>query len=288
MATMKAIKKRITSVNSTKKIMKAMNLVATSNLQKAKNRLEYIRPLSDDLQKVMDGVKASMDSSDDIPLCKVREVKNVAYIVLTGDRGLCGSFNANVSKEAYAFIESKSGKQEKIFAVGRKGMDFLRRRGKNIEQRYPAASMATDFADAELLGSHVISLFLSGEVDEVHVVYTRFINTLTHTPKVVTLLPFNADSGGEAEGSPAVMTFDPDPATFVEHAIPMYVNLTIYGAMLESAVCEYASRMTSMDSATRNATEIIEKLTLDYNRERQSKITQELIEIVTGANAVNN
>ena len=288
MATMKAIKKRITSVNSTKKIMKAMNLVATSNLQKAKSRLEYIRPLSNDLQNVMDSVKASLDSGDEILFCKAREVKNIAYIVLTGDRGLCGSFNANVSKEAFTFIESKSDKHEKIFAVGRKGTDFFRRRGKNIEQRYPAASVTTAYSEAEQLGSQVIGLFLSGEVDEVHIVFTRFVNTLTHIPKIVKLLPFSAESSAEAKNATAIMSFDPDPATFTEYAIPMYVNLTIYSAMLESAVCEYASRMTSMDSATRNATEIIENLTLEYNRERQGKITQELIEIVTGANAVNN
>ena len=286
MATMKAIKKRISSVNSTKKIMKAMNLVATSRLQKAKARLEHIRPLSDSLNQVMDSIKASMDNDDEIAFCKEREVKSIAYILFTSDRGLCGSYNANVSKEALALIEANGGKPEKLITVGKKGWEYFRRREKNIVSRHPAASELAAFSDAELLGSQAIRMFLSGEADEVYVVHTHFETILTHVPRVVKLLPFKHESTDDKGGSSHVMTFDPDPATFMENAIPMYVNLSIFGAMIESAVCEQASRMTSMDAATRNATEIIEDLTLEYNRVRQSKITQELIEIVTGANAV--
>ena len=289
MATMKAIKKRISSVNNTKKIMKAMNLVATSNLQKAKTRLEHVRPLTEDLKGIMDNVKAGMETDDEIAFCEEREVKSIAYIILTSDRGLCGGFNANVSKESLALIESNSGKEESIIAVGKKGLEYFSRRGKNIVHKCPAPSLVTTSGDAEDLGQRATNMFLSGEVDEVYLVYTRFRTVLSHDPCIVRLLPFKADDvdkKADTAGFNTLMSFDPDPATFMENAIPMYLNLTIFGAMVESAVCEYASRMTSMDSATRNATEIIENLTLEYNRVRQSKITQELIEIVTGANAV--
>jgi len=266
--------------------MKAMNLVATSKLQKARVRLDHVRPLYTNLMQVISSIQVGLDDDDEIAFCQEREVKKIVYIVMTSDRGLCGSFNANVSKEALALIESNKDKKEKIIAVGRKGGDYFARRGKTIEHRFPASSESTSFADAEALGRRVADMFLSGEADEVYIVNTRFETVLTHVPNVTKLLPFKYTGDKKSSGSSLSMTFDPDPATFVEHAIPMFLNISIFAAMLESAVCEQASRMTSMDSATRNATEIIENLTLEFNRVRQSKITQELIEIVTGANAV--
>jgi len=283
---MRTIKKRINSVKNTKKIMKAMNLVATSKLQKARSRLENVRTLSVSMKELMDSVRACLDDNDEIAFCEEREVKNIAYIVLTSDRGLCGSFNANASKEAMALIESNRDKNEQIIAVGKKGWEYLMRRGKNIVHRTPAASEITNYSEAEVLGARVAQMFLSGEVDEVYIVTTRFHTILSHVPDIIRLLPFKAKSSGEETAVSHYMSFDPDPKTFVENAIPMYLQISIFSAMLESAVCEQASRMTSMDSATRNATEIIEKLTLEFNRVRQSKITQEIIEIVTGANAV--
>jgi len=285
MSTMKAIKKRISSVNNTKKIMKAMNLVAASKLQKAKARLDHIRPLFDNLQHVMDSVKAGVSPEHEIAYAQEREVKSIAYIVLTSDRGLCGGFNTNVSKEALAFIEANRGKQAKIIAVGSKGGEYFRRRNKTIVHKCAAASEATSYADAELLGSRMADMYISGEADEVYLIYTHFQSILAHVPHILRLLPFKAQTENKA-GSPSMMTYDPDASTFFEHAVPMYLNISIYGAMMESAVCEQANRMTSMDAATRNATEIIDDLTLEYNRKRQGMITQEITEIVTGANAL--
>jgi len=283
---MKAIKKRISSVNNTKKIMKAMNLVAASKLQKAKSRLDHIRPLFDNLQHVMDNIKAGIDSGVDITFADDREIKTIAYVVLTSDRGLCGGFNTNISKEAYAFVEANKDKKEKIIAVGSKGWEYFRRRNKSIAFRSVAASEATSFADAEILGDRIARMYTSGEADEVYLIYTHFESVLAHIPYIVRLLPFKAQS--EDKGPVAVpMSYDPDAGTFFAHAVPMYLNISIYGAMMESAVCEQASRMTSMDSATRNATDIIDDLTLEYNRKRQGLITQEITEIVTGANALN-
>ena len=286
MASMKAIKKRISSVNNTKKIMKAMNLVAASKLQKAKARLDDIRPMYSDIKTVMENIRAGVGDDVEIPFAETREVKSIAYIVLTSDRGLCGSFNATVSKEAFAYVEANKDKDEKIIAVGTKGWDYFRRRGKKIVLRCEGASEASEFTDAEALGHKIAQMYIDGEVDEVYIIYTHFESVLTHIPYIEKLLPLKMASPRSDTNSKVLsMSYDPDIMTFIKHAVPMYLNITIFGAMMESAVCEQASRMTSMDSATRNATDIIDDLTLEYNRKRQSMITQEITEIVSGANA---
>jgi len=286
MASMKAIKKRITSVNNTKKIMKAMNLVAASKLQKAKARLDDIRPMYTDIKEVMAHIRSGVSDDMDIPFAEKREVKNIAYIMLTSDRGLCGGFNATVSKEGYAFVEAHKDKAAKIIAVGSKGWDYFRRRGKDIVFRCEAASEATSFTDAEVLSNLVAKMYKEGEVDEVYIIYTHFESVLTHIPYIEKLLPLKMAESEDFDAGSFVMSYDPDITTFIENAVPMYLNITIFGAMMESAVCEQASRMTSMDSATRNASDIIDALTLDYNRKRQGMITQEITEIVSGANAI--
>ena len=286
MATMKAIKKRISSVNNTKKIMKAMDLVAASKLQKARSRLDDVLPLYDNIKLVMDGIKASVRAGDEIAFAEERDVKSIAYIVLTSDRGLCGGYNVNVAKEALACINANEGKQEKILSIGSKGAEYFRRRDKNVIYKSTGASEAMAFEDAELLGERVASMYKSGEIDEAYIIYTHFESILTHSPCIEKLLPIRTEPDESGEQEPIEMSYDPDIGTFISYAVPMYLNVTIYGAMMESAVCEYASRMTSMDSATRNATEIIEDLTLDYNRKRQGLITQEITEIVSGANAL--
>ena len=302
MATMKAIKKRISSVSNTQKIMKAMDLVAASKLQKAKARMDDVKPLFQNIGEFMESVKAGIGNDDEeVAFCDEREVKSIAYIVLTSDRGLCGGYNTNVSKEALNLIDANPGKEEKIIAIGSKGMEYLRRRNKNIAHKYPGATEDTPYETAELIGGLVASMYTTGEIDEAYLIYTRFESILSHSPNVEKLLPIRADkddkaaggeSGGDGEageggtGTSKEMTYEPDIATFVSYAVPMYLNTSVFGAMMESAVCEYASRMTSMDSATRNAEEIIEDLTLEYNQKRQGLITQEITEIVSGANAI--
>ena len=286
MASMKAIKKRLTSVNNTKKIMKAMNLVAASKLQKAKSRLDDIRPMYNDIKKVMENIRAGVSDDMNVPFAEEREVKSVACIILTSDRGLCGGFNATVSKEALAYVEALKDKNVKIIAVGSKGWDYFRRRGKEIVHRFDAASEATAFSDAEALGYLVADMYSNEEVDEVYIMYTHFESVLTHIPYIERLLPLRMASSEDFDAGAFTMSYDPDIRTFIEHVVPMYLNMTIFGAMMESAVCEQASRMTSMDSATRNATDIIDDLTLEYNRKRQGMITQEITEIVSGANAL--
>ena len=269
-----------------KKIMKAMDLVAASKLQKAKTRLENVLPLYDNIKEVMEGIKASVSKDDEIAFAENREVKCIAYIVLTSDRGLCGGYNVNVAKEALAYVKTNGDKQEKIIAIGAKGSEYFRRRGKKVVYKCPGASEATTFENAEFIGNMVASMYKSGEADEVYIVYTHFESILSHSPRIEKLLPIRAEAGDDGDVGTVEMSYDPDVGTFISYAVPMYLNVTIYGAMMESAVCEYASRMTSMDSATRNATDIIEDLTLEFNRKRQGMITQEITEIVSGANAL--
>jgi len=280
MPSMKAIKRRITSVNSTQQIMKAMDLVAAAKLQKAKERLDYVRPLYSNIKTVMDGIQAGEGEFDNIYIEK-REVKNAAYLLITSDRGLCGGYNINVAKEALAFINSVPDVKEKVITVGSKGYEYLRRRGKNIIQRYSSMSESTPYEDAERIGSLLVSMYTSGEVDEVYLAYTHFESILAHEPRITKVLPVGA--GSDDTGGADLMNYEPDVETFMTYAIPMYLNTFIYGAMVESAVCEHASRMTSMDAATRNAEEIIDDLTLLFNRKRQGQITQEITEIVSGA-----
>jgi F-type H+-transporting ATPase subunit gamma len=319
--------------------MKAMDLVAAAKLQKAKSRLDVVRPLFNNIKRVMEEIRSSDSGEVDNAFISQREVKNIAYVVVTSDRGLCGSYNAAVSKEAYTFISTNNtaGKNEKIIAVGSKGSDYLQRRGKKVVKKYPSASEATPFEEVQTLGEMIISMYTSGEIDEVYVVYTHFESILTHVPYITKLLPVGTSSninyasvssdedGGERESKSAgtgavtgvgtgsahgdgegggaakqpadsdsgttgssveMMEYEPDINTFMTYAIPQYVNTYIYGAMVESAVCEQSSRMTSMDAATRNASEIIDDLTLLYNRKRQGLITQEITEIVGGANTL--
>ena len=266
--------------------MKAMDLVAASKLQKARMRLENVLPLYENIKLVMEGIKASVCFGDEVAFAEEREVKCIAYIVLTSDRGLCGGYNVNAAKEAMACIHENKGKKEKIIAIGSKGSEYFRRRGKNVVFKNAGPSEATTFEYAELIGDIVATMYKSGEIDEVYLIYTHFESILTHSPQVEKLLPLRTGASDEGGAGVVEMSYDPDVGTFISYAVPMYLNVTIYGAMMESAVCEYASRMTSMDSATRNATEIIEDLTLEYNRKRQGLITQEITEIVSGANAL--
>jgi F-type H+-transporting ATPase subunit gamma len=285
MASMKNIKRRIGSVNNTQKIMKAMNLVAASKLQKARGRLAEVRPMYEGVKDVMESIKKA-EKPEGLPFTDKREVKNAAYIVMTSDRGLCGGFNLNVSKEGLAHIKANKKAKEKIIAVGTKGFEYFRRRRKEVVERCMGPSETSVYENAEAIGSKVVSMYLAGEVDEVYIVYTRFETILSHIPRVERLLPLEPAEDDAEPSANEYMTYDPDFAGFIEYATPMYINMSIFGAMMESVVCEQAARMTSMDAATRNAGEILDDLTLEYNRKRQGMITQEITEIVSGANAL--
>ncbi len=286
MASMRDVKRRIKSVNSTQKITKAMNLVAASKLQKAKLRQQETKPYFNQTQKVIASV---VNNSKGIthPFLVEREGKKCAVILLTSDRGLCGGYNSNISKEAFHFIEDRE--DSSLIIVGTKGRDYFKRRNKNILESFTGISESPHYGDAATIGQIVLDLYTKGEVDEVHIAYSEFESTISHIPKITRLLPVDTTEFEEEESTSSaqsLMRYEPGEEEVLNFLIPKYINTVIYGALVESATCEQAARMTSMDSATDNADGMISSLNLIYNRARQSAITQEINEIVSGANAL--
>ena len=299
MPSMKAIKRRITSVKNTKQIMKAMNLVAASKVQKFKTKMEAVRPMFHESADFLaggidahDGVESVYLSSNalagasGVSSDSSSSDRKVAYIVITGERGLCGSYNANIFKAALTHMESKN---ERIIAVGARCKEFFVRRGKTIVGNHAGVLENVPYSVAEEVAQSLVAMFTSEDpevkVDEIYIAYTKFETLLSHEASVVKLLPFDPSSSS-GSGQKKEIIYEPDIDTYLRKAVPVYLAMFIYGAMLESSVCEQASRMTSMDAAARNADEIVDNLTLQYNRQRQGAITQEISEIVGGANAI--
>ena len=283
MASMRDIKRRIKSVNSTQQITKAMNLVASSKLTKARNRLEDTRPFFRQTQRVISGVVRGSEGITH-PYLEQRAVGRTAVIVITGDRGLCGGYNANVCKEAMRVANSK--KNSTFITLGNKAREYFKHRGANIRESYKGFSEKPSYSDALEVGRKALGMFRTGEVDEVYLVYTEFISTIASEPKAIKLLPIDINEFETDLPNNTLTIYEPDEEAVLEYVIPKYVNTVIFGAMVESAVCELGARMTAMDSATENATEMIDDLNLLYNRVRQGAITQELTEIVSGSSAL--
>jgi len=278
MPSKKTIKRRIKSVTATKQIVKAMDLVAKTKLQKIKAKLDAARPFYRESVRML-GSLMTCEKAMENPLFMPREVRNTAYIVITSDRGLCGSHNSMVSEQAYSHL--KGGTTEKLYIIGVKGRDYFRRRGRRIVQTYPEVTDASILEDAIKIRDLLVSLYTSGEADEVYVAYAKFESALSHTPSLERVLPLTAHV--ENKNMSDEMGFEPEMDPFLEHAVPEYLNAQILGMLLESVSCEQAARVMSMNAATKNASEIIDDLVLLFNRKRQSLITQELTEIVAGA-----
>jgi F-type H+-transporting ATPase subunit gamma len=277
MASMRAIKRRIRSVAGTQQITKAMNLVAASKLQRAAAKLESARPFFREFKILAESAMAGSQSTN--PYMAKKPGSKLCVIVITGDRGLAGGYNINVCKAAMALLDGK--KDERLITVGVKGRDYFRRRRKKITRTYSGFSELPFYEDAQEIAMVALDLFDAGEADEVHVAYTQFASTLNHIPVTEMLLPLKPPAGGGA------MDFEPGEEAFVNYLIPQHISTQVYGAMLESSACEQSARMAGMDSATKNSSDLIQKLTLSYNRARQDAITQELTEIVSGANALD-
>lgn len=280
MASLKTIKYRRSSVTTTRQIMKAMNMVATAKFQKTKKRLEQARPLFLESQRIIANLQYDENDQNNV-FVKARPVKSSVYVVITSDRGFCGSYNSNIAMKALSAMSA--AKNGKIISVGLKGCDFFSRRQKQILCHYRQMSETALYEDAQMIGNQITSLYLSEEVDEVYVAYTQFHSMLSHVPCVERLLPLGKGSV-KYEANP--VRYGPDKDTFWQKAVPKYITAYIFGVLLESAACEQAARMVNMDSAANNATKIINKLNLSYNRIRQAAITQEISEIVNGANAL--
>ncbi len=286
MPNLKDIQRRIGSIKKTQQITRAMRMVAGAKLRRAQAASENARPYADRMRATVSQVAQGV-SEDAHPLFEQREsVKKVEFVVAASDRGLCGGFNSNVIKFAAKRIAAREaeGAEISITTAGRRGQDFFRRRrSEQLEGNYPQVGWVA-YAQATEIAKAVSGRFISGEVDEVLVIYNEFVSAMTQTPKSIRLLPFAAD--GETSEDTLPYEIEPDPEALLAVLVPKAVEVEIYRALLENQTGEHAARMAAMESATRNTEELVDKLTLQYNRARQAAITKELVEIVSGAEAL--
>lgn len=280
MSSMRDIKQRIENVRSVEQIINAMDMVASTKLVKARAQLEGVRPIYRGLKRVVEDV-GSQKGAELHPFYKEREVKNSLYIVMTSDRGLAGSYNANITAKALEHMNQ--GRNEKIVTVGSKGYEYFKRKGKNIVQTIIDVVDSQVYYGTESLAKWIADYYMAGETDEVFIAYTHFENVLNYLPVVVKMLPVAVKETGKEDG----MKYEPNINTYIDHLIPLYMHMKLFRAFSESHTSEQAARMVNMDAAGKNASDIIEELTHLYNRKRQTAITQELSEIVGSVNILN-
>ncbi len=298
MPSLKDLKNRIGSVKNTQKITKAMQMVAAAKLRKAQEAAESSRPYSDRIASVIANLASSMQGAEDAPAMLVGNGKSdtVMLVVATADRGLCGGFNTNIARKAREEIVEleRQGKTVKLFLIGRKGKEQLERlyEDRIVEFMSLKEERTLHAGIAQGIGAKITEMFEAGEFDVCKLIYSEFENVMTQTPVAKTLIPAVADlsedegeiSGPDLKG--AIYTYEPDEAGILRVLLPRNINTQIFSALLENQAGEMGSKMTAMDNATRNAGDMINKLTLTYNRTRQAQITSELIEIISGAEAL--
>jgi len=286
---LKAIRTRITSVKNTRKITRAMKLVSTAKLRRAQDALIAARPYT----KAITGVVAQLSSvagTDSHPLFEERPLKNAAIVVVTSDRGQAGAFNANVVKavERYAANELSSANEVSLRIIGKKGNQYFSRRRTTITSFDPSPTGATALETARETANRIIDDFKAGKVDRVFIVYNEFRSAISQVVTVKQVLPVIPEKSESTAPTEAGIDFiyEPNKQVLLERLVPLYVQIQLYRAALESIAAEFAARMTAMENATKNAGEMIAKLTLIYNRARQASITKELLEIIGGAEAL--
>jgi len=287
---------RIRTVQATKKITRAMELIAASRIVKAQQRVAAAVPYSDQITDVVKDLAAAGGSTSSPLLAGRDEIRNVAYVVITADRGLCGGYNAGVQRAAEGEIKADvlQGRDYSVIAVGRKAESYFRFRGYKIKARFAGFSDAPSYANAKEIGQYVVDLFVNGEVDRIELVYTRFISAGSQEVVQRPLVPLERDTvaGGDGRhaaddaGPAADFEYEPDPTTILDSLLPKYVEARIYAALLNAAASEHAFRQRAMKSATDNADELIKNLSRIMNRARQDSITTEIMEIVSGAEAL--
>jgi F-type H+-transporting ATPase subunit gamma len=285
----KAVLRRIKAVKSTQQITKAMKMVAAAKLRRAQEKVLAARPYARELGKTLVRLVQGGAGANH-PLLRKRETfnLNVAYVLITADRGLAGSYNVNIIRKAQQSMKADV-RPLKLINIGRKGRDFFKRRGINPVMEYVGIGEEPTFAKAQAMLNEVLGLYLAGEVEEVRLIYTEFVNAVTQRPKEVQLLPVVAPEGSTTEeqtGPGMDYIYIPDSEAVLNALVPRFAETVFFQALLEAKASEHGARMTAMGSATDNAKEMIGKLTLAYNRARQAGITREISEIVGGAAAL--
>ncbi|MDP6169936.1 MAG: ATP synthase F1 subunit gamma [Candidatus Marinimicrobia bacterium] len=282
MANLKDIRDRIKSVKSIQKVTKAMKMVAAAKMRKAQERMEQARPYSNSLSDIIQNILPDVDR-DMLPLLDMREIKRKAYVIVCADRGLAGAFNTNLLKIAQREIDEFGKDNVDLFCVGKKARDHFTYRNYNVIESHVDFWAEMEFENAMMIGRSIIDHFISGSVDEIHVVYNYFVNIGQQEVRSETLLPLSYDTN-EATGSDRL--YEPSKEELVNTLIPRHLNVQMWKYLLESYASEQAARMLSMENATSNAQDMIKDLTLQFNKARQAAITTEMLEIVGGAEAL--
>jgi F-type H+-transporting ATPase subunit gamma len=293
MASLKEVRNRITSVNSTQQITKAMKMVAAAKLRRAQDNIIQMRPYAKKLGDMLATVSAGTDTAAESPFKQVRAVERVLVVVVTSDRGLCGAFNTNVIKAALALIQNKysaqaaAGKVD-IFSFGKKGAEAFTRRGFKVNTTFTDVFTRLNFGVVKSAAEEVMAAFQDGQYDSVALVFNEFKNVATQVIRAEQLLPIAADAAKPlVPTTTANYIFEPSESEIVSDLIPKMIKIQLYRAVLESNASEHGARMTAMDKATDNAQELLKALRLEYNRSRQAAITKEILEIVGGAEALS-
>lgn len=284
MATMQDIRRRIRSVRNTQQITRAMKMVAGAKLRRAQRSLLAGRPYSDKMEEVLARLGAHVDTSLH-PLLAQREVKRTGFVVITADRGLAGGFSASVIRASLQEMKKYDPSTVGLITVGSKGRDYFQRRNYDLMGDFVGLGDEPSFAEASLIANSLTELYLSELLDEVYLVYPQFVNVITQRQTVTRLLPLSAPEA-KSGGPVSEYLFEPTPEAVLDELLPRYVATLVYRALLEAKTSEEGARMTAMEAATKNADEMISKLTLSFNRARQASITSEISEIVAGAEAL--
>src|SRR5688572_4688070 len=277
----RAIKRKIRAVGNIKKITRAMQMVSAAKLKKVQTRLMELRPYSDKIVEFLKGLSAQVKELEH-PLFTVRrEVKKIGVVAVLADKGLCGSYNSNMARHVQRFVDEKK-KPFVPVAVGRKAVEHFRKQGVEVKASYIQLPTAVPFAQIKAMTRELVEMFTSGQVDEVWLLFTRYVNAMTFKPGAVKFLPIEPETGA----LPADFEFEPEHAKILEKLVPRYVEVSFHRLLLESMSSEHAARMNAMRNATDNASDLISSLTLTYNKARQAGITKELLDIVGGAEAL--
>ncbi len=287
MASLQSLRRKIASVKNTQKITKAMKMVAAAKLKRSQDRILKARPYAHQLREVMGNLSQRVNRASH-PLLSLRDGNTLELLVVTSDRGLCGAFNTNILRRAVEFLEEqrRHGKQVSVSLAGRKSIDFFKRRDWPIRQEWPGVFDRLSFEHALDIGQNVVSQYHEGTFDHLYVVYNEFKSVMQQEVIVEKLLPIESLQVSENPSMGGGYLYEPDESELLATLLPKHFEIQTYRVLLESAAAEQAARMTAMDGATRNAGEMIKKVTLFYNKTRQTAITKELMDIVGGAEAI--
>ena len=302
----KDVKSRISSVKNIQKITRAMEMVAAARLRRAEQRIEALRPYASAIRRMTRQAAEAAQNVPNLPILQEHEsVSSVGILLVTGDRGLAGAFNSQIVRAGVRADAELEGKEVEWFASGRRGVSSLTFRGRNVRGEYTGFTDRPAYANARDIASDLMTAYIDGDVDQVDIFYNRYISPLTQEVTRETLLPLqhatifeDSDSeslGGRAggdededrgEGPRALVEYEPDPEAILQRLVPAYVEISIFRALLESTASEHGARMTAMRNASENASDLVKDLTLQMNRERQAEITQEIMEVVAGAESL--